>query len=560
MTEELNLKEYVVTLKNFEDLKDFYNDMETEGGDLYIPNRVVSVQQRRPMSRNTNYLLSNTEAETLMNDPRVLEVMPKEIIVNSIRPAWIDTSSNWYRRSNNIASDKNWGLLRCTETDNRSNWGRDGTTSVTGTAITNTSGRNVDVILIDGHINPDHPEYAVNPDGTGGSRVNQFNWYTLNNIVSSIDDDDTVLLSSDYVYTPYTGTDAESDNNHGAHVAGTVAGNSQGWARDANIYNINPYASNPNGENSLIMWDYIRAFHRTKPINPATGKRNPTICNGSYTGLIQFPNTEGYTSGSVTRVTYRGNTVGDGVTALTPQQLTDAGIYNDNTGTVVVPFYSAAVEADIADAIADGIIVVGAASNDSFLIDREGGLDYDNNFRASYFGTNFNWYYHRGSAPGAAANVICVGAVDDLVGETKATFSNCGPRVDVYAPGRYIMSSLNSGTVNDLRNSAYKVTKYSGTSMASPQVCGVLACLLETYPNLTQAEAQEWIRTYGSLNKITDTGGGTNDLTSLQGSDNRFLYARKERQDTGTAFPKLDYKPRPTSGTVYPRTRINRTP
>ena len=31
------MEEYVVTLRNKEDLDDFYNDMETPGGDLYIP-------------------------------------------------------------------------------------------------------------------------------------------------------------------------------------------------------------------------------------------------------------------------------------------------------------------------------------------------------------------------------------------------------------------------------------------------------------------------------------------------------------------------------------------
>ena len=30
------LKEYVVTLYNFEDLDSFYNDMETPGGDLLV--------------------------------------------------------------------------------------------------------------------------------------------------------------------------------------------------------------------------------------------------------------------------------------------------------------------------------------------------------------------------------------------------------------------------------------------------------------------------------------------------------------------------------------------
>ena len=37
--------------------------------------------------------------------------------------------------------------------------------------------KDVDAVIVDGHVNPDHPEFAVNVDGTGGSRVNQFNWF-----------------------------------------------------------------------------------------------------------------------------------------------------------------------------------------------------------------------------------------------------------------------------------------------------------------------------------------------------------------------------------------------
>ena len=33
---------------------------------------------------------------------------------------------------------------------------------------------------------------------------------------------------------------------------------------------------------SLILFDYLRAFHRYKPINPETGLRNPTITNHSW--------------------------------------------------------------------------------------------------------------------------------------------------------------------------------------------------------------------------------------------------------------------------------------
>lgn len=148
------------------------------------------------------------------------------------------------------------------------------------------------------------------------------------------------------------------------------------------------------------------------------------------------------------------------------------------------------------DAIADGIIMIGAAGNDNTKIDTISGDDFDN----SFIWNGFTVRYHRGSTPGVSGNTICVGAISSVVNESKATFSNCGPRVDIYAPGQNIKSSFNSttsfGGVDDPRDSDFKIGKISGTSMASPQVCGILACVLEIYPNMTHAEAIDYIKFY----------------------------------------------------------------
>ena len=39
---------------------------------------------------------------------------------------------------------------------------------------------------------------------------------------------------------------------------------------------------------------------------------------------------------------------------------------------------------------------------------------------------------------------------------------------------------------------------------------------------------------------------------------NRYVYYKKERNTTGTVFPKVNYKPRPASGAVYPRPRVRK--
>ena len=49
------------------DLDEFYNDIETPGGSLYIPDREVETVERRRNSRNTHYMLTAEEAEEIKN-------------------------------------------------------------------------------------------------------------------------------------------------------------------------------------------------------------------------------------------------------------------------------------------------------------------------------------------------------------------------------------------------------------------------------------------------------------------------------------------------------------
>ena len=290
-------KEYVVTLKNKLDLDNFYDDMETSGGDLYIPDRRVDVAQRRSISRNTHYMLTEAEAHTLRNDSRVLavELTPSELGIEAVRN-WEQTGG--FEKEATISStDKNWGLYRVTAGAQVANWGSAGVgdprfSQYEGIARTTSSGRNVDVVIVDAHINPDHPEFAVNPDGTGGSRVVNYNWFQHNATVG------VSPGSSNYDYSNIS-------SNHGTHVAGTAVGNTQGWARDANIYHMEfDYAGTfTPGDWELYLFDYIRAWHAAKPINPVTGRRNPTITNHSWG--YSYGN---LTTSSITAVTYRGAT------------------------------------------------------------------------------------------------------------------------------------------------------------------------------------------------------------------------------------------------------------
>jgi len=93
--------------------------------------------------------------------------------------------------------------------------------------------------------------------------------------------------------------------------------------------------------------------------------------------------------------------------------------------------------------------------------------------------------------------------------------------------------------------------------MASPQVCGVLACALEIYPNMNNDKAREYLIA-NAKSQVFDANAGLSNVYSLSGSPNRFLAHKQERATNGGVYPKTDYFIRPSSGQVYPRTRIRR--
>jgi hypothetical protein len=555
----MSMREYVVTLCNFEDLESFYEDMETLGGDLCIPNRIVSTANRRPVSRNTHYYLTDEEADQLRKDSRV-EAVELEIFEAGyeLAPLWIQTSTAWNKSISLTSDHRNWGILRCVEGSQRAGWGSDVTNNVTGIANVTASGKNVDIVIVDGHFNPAHPEFAVNSSGTDGSRVIQYNWLELAPQV-------TGLSSSTYIYPPYVDPtypdndldglpDRTVNNDHGCHVAGIAVGNTFGWARDANIYNLNPYLSAPSYSSPIFTsvnhLDYLKIWHQNKPVNPTTGVKNPTISNHSY-GIVSKT-----TISNITTVSYRG-VVYSG--PFTHSQLNNFGI--NNTGTsAFASVRNSALEADFADLISAGVIPIVAAGNTNSKIEffsESTSSDYNNYFQVPAASPV---YYNRGSI-GAATGVICVGAVDVKATEVRGSNSNSGPRIDVYAPGFSIISSVNSTLglySNDPRNTSYYLGKKSGTSMAAPQVTGVLACVAETWPTMKAAQAVEYIAKTSKTDQLIDGTGGTTDPTDLQDSPNRYLYFVKQRLEDGQVGPKNNLGTRPNTGMVYPRPKIFR--
>lgn len=122
----------------------------------------------------------------------------------------------------------------------------------------------------------------------------------------------------------------------------------------------------------------------------------------------------------------------------------------------------------------NGVVIVAAAGN--------------NNKNKPVFPCNF---------PG----VICVGAMD--AAGNKLLSSNYGHKVDIYAPGENIISTIPQGLESEIiRVNGYDAR--NGTSHASPFVAGLAALLKSQDPNMPVAEVKRRILANAKMIKAQD--------------------------------------------------------
>jgi subtilisin family serine protease len=108
-------------------------------------------------------------------------------------------------------------------------------------------------------------------------------------------------------------------------------------------------------------------------------------------------------------------------------------------------------------------------------------------------------------SPARTAEAITVGATDSA--DRRASFSNWGTCLDIFAPGARILSTSKAGDT--------ATATMSGTSMAAPHVAGAAAVVLAASPNATPAQVRDALVNGATTGKVTGAGAG---------SPNRLLY------------------------------------
>lgn len=528
-------KEYTVVVYNRDDLPALEAELTASTGDGPIPARSVDIANPRLGSRiQTHFMLTDSEAEILRTDPRVraVEIPADQRDDISIGLNGYQTG-NFFRDNNDPTVNSayvNWGLRRCIE---ETNIYVNRATTVTGPFEYALNGEGVDIVIQDSGIDPDHPEWLA-PDGVT-SRLQVIDWYVASGLPGT---------QSANHYGDYDG--------HGTHVASIAAGKIYGWAKGAHIYSqklsgLEGLLDPGTGISIADAFDTIRLWHNKKndPLDAAyTGR--PTVVNMSWGyGATMY--------GDPVSGIYRGTPWTWGVdyssrTTLLAETGVMRPIYIDgNSNTYFrIPVRIDSIDAEVEDMITDGIHVCIAAGNNLHKVDISTGPDYDNEVT---FGAS-TYTYHRGSSP-YSDNAFMVGNVNSYYNryidityppeaydlDTAATTSTRGPGVNIWAPGSAIVAGTSRNhngytTATYPLDVTFPITSISGTSMASPQVCGVVACHLQQHSHLTPYRMQ--VRLWNDAKAVMYDSGSDVDydryLDSIMGSPNRMLYNRYGKQ------------------------------
>ena len=461
------------------------------------------------------------------------------------------------------------------------------------------TGKNVDLVIQDSGVLQYHPEFIgddgksrvrdiildgpyyidpsyftsnsytyTKPDGrTGITTASAHAWWeNSSNRSGSFSSVGTISVPDAYTVANSLGIGGTSHtmtSSHGTACAGLSAGKNFGLAFESNIWTISIFA--PADISTEASYDALKIFHQNKP--ETAGRKNPTVVNGSW-GYYA-----GFNSGTQVYYSFKGST-GNFTGYSSSSTGVQALAYGLRSGTVYNRQYATSSRSNAIETAADemsaaGVIFVTSAGNNNQRL----GIGTDDPHLNDYL-TTLNSGDTRTGIPGATSGTntcpsghrnfihpsnvgydesidfhptVCVGAMEEYIGvpggaatyeELKASYSNNGPGVDVWAPADETLSAgmrasngdqLGTDTNYDRYNSDFVDMYFNGTSAASPVVAGMVALFLESKPDATSAEVLDYIKDQGS--KVLPNS----DWVDLYPSDSDADYWRGEYNNRGAA-------------------------
>ena len=568
-------QEFTVCVKNESDWTEIHNYIINENEIDNIPNRKISCTSDMNFSpKRSVYSMSVNEANILRNHSKV-EWVEQSSMYNPVVLEQRKYDEEFDRHTNidrfkincrNLRPDRlfgsnpgstldftQWGVYRHQSTTN--NFGT--STTVNADSQYSLTGKNVDIVIMDTGVRWDHPEFLKSGVSSFSTKadtrvrdilIHGAEEYGINWTAQGLTAPGSGSLSN-YTVANVLESSTFGGSWHGSHVAGTAAGNQFSVAFEANIWTIACV------DRSDVGWsepsdgfDYIKVWHKNKPINPETGLRNPTVVNCSWGHRQFFRHDLSY------NVTFRGSSYTNTQVDADPTNV-PAVYYLKANGISYREFTTkkttGQTEADelVNDSDCQNVVLVCAMGNSEGKNEVKNGTDYDNEFTSGtfYYGSlpnGYDPYYTRSGTPaitreGEEDAAIKVGSLDSNrqsgSQERNSGFSNKGPNLDIWAAGTMVLSPLNSG-YSDPRNSSYYNQYLNGTSMATPNVSGVIALHLESTPTATRKNVREWLLSEGSRTLSSSdyydpyTSNGANDTNywgdeqSLKSSPRRVLY------------------------------------
>ena len=622
----MDFDRYTLAVTSPEDWNTIHNALIVDSNEDGIPDRKVTCADSKEHSptRGT-YELTEEEANEIAKHPKVkwIELSPTHHpdVYPEPRPTTkrfkknvkiyrdLSTSSFAYSATSAEENRTNWAVKRVGFHTNGDCWpGVTGDPSpITSDISYSLTGKNVDVIIQDSGVLQYHPEFLdddgksrvldvildgpyyidpsyftsnsytyTKPDGRIGITTASAHswWENSSNRSGAFSSAGTVLIPNSYTVANSLGVGGTSHtmtNSHGTGCAGLAAGKNFGLAFESNIWTISIFA--PVSMGTEASYDAIKILHNNKPINTATGRKNPTVVNGSWGYYGAFNRT--------TNVTYKWKGSTGTFTGFTGSstgvQAYAQGLMGSSTYDAEFSTSSRSHSIDVAGAemVEAGVIFVVAAGNDNQRL----GIGANDVQKNDYFTSVVSGTDHRGTSlfpsgtlPMGSRDylhpsgvgfstvtdshpVICVGAMDNYINESyegfewkdgmeqSASYSNNGPGIDVWAPADETLSAGMRAANGDQLGTEINYSRYNsdfvdryfnGTSAAAPVVTGLVALFLESKPSATSDDVKNFIKNDASVGLSTyqySDGFPDDDnqyywmaTSNMRGAERRILY------------------------------------